>query len=94
MKEMRSRQTTWKTGLLILLLGSCISHAEDLHRLYREDYKEFFSQWKVRLSILAWSVTVPLYTLEDGLSDLTLELHLTRSPAMGYAIEVDNLQVP
>ncbi len=49
----------------------------------------------VRISssdVPAWSVYVSLWTLEEGLSDLTLELTVYESPA-GYRVEVDNLHV-
>jgi hypothetical protein len=44
----------------------------------------------------AWSVVAPLYTQEEGLSDLSLELTLTRDPQAlpyGYRIALDNLHV-
>ena len=40
-----------------------------------------------------WSVNVPIYTVEEGMSDLTLELSLINSPLELYKIEVDNLHV-
>jgi hypothetical protein len=40
-----------------------------------------------------WSVNVPIYTSEEGMSDLTLELSLIDSPSEFYKIEVDNLHV-
>ena len=44
----------------------------------------------------AWSVVVPLYTLEEGLSDLSLELTLERdpqTPPYGFRAEIDGLHV-
>jgi hypothetical protein len=40
----------------------------------------------------AWSVRVPLWTLEEGRSDLTLELTATDASA-GVVIELDDLRV-
>ena len=40
-----------------------------------------------------WSVNVPIYTSEEGKSDLTLELSLIDSTSDIYKIEVDNLHV-
>jgi hypothetical protein len=42
-----------------------------------------------------WSVVAPLYTLEEGLSDLSLELTLVRDSGakFGYRVELDNLHV-
>jgi len=40
-----------------------------------------------------WSVYVPIYTAEEGMSDLTLELSLKDTPSEFYQIEVDNLHV-
>jgi hypothetical protein len=40
-----------------------------------------------------WSVYVPIYTTEEGMSDLTLELTLKDNPSELYQIEVDNLHV-
>lgn len=40
-----------------------------------------------------WSVYVPIYTAEEGLSDLTLELSLIDNPSELYQIQIDNLHV-
>ena len=40
-----------------------------------------------------WSVRVPLWTREDGRSDLTLELTVREQPSGRYAVEVDDLHV-
>ncbi len=40
-----------------------------------------------------WSVYVPIYTEEEGRSDLTLELSLTDTGSELYNIEIDNLHV-
>jgi hypothetical protein len=40
-----------------------------------------------------WSVNVPVFTLEEGKSDLTLELTIIESPSALYRIEVDDLHV-
>ena len=40
-----------------------------------------------------WSIHVPLYTDEEEMSDLTLELSLIDTPAGLYKVEVDNLHV-
>ena len=42
----------------------------------------------------AWSVNVPLWTAEEGRSDLTLQLTVHADPAAGYRVEIDNLLVP
>jgi hypothetical protein len=41
---------------------------------------------------LAWSVRAPLWTLEEGRSDLTLELTVTAS-STGAVVELDDLRV-
>ena len=43
-------------------------------------------------SIPAWSVRSPIWTLEEGLSDLTLELTVTEE-ASGLAVELDDIEV-
>lgn len=40
-----------------------------------------------------WAVDVPLWTTEEGRSDLTLQLTVRRAPDGGYAIEIDDLHV-
>ena len=40
-----------------------------------------------------WSVNVPIYTIEEGRSDLTLELTLIDSLSDFYTVEIDNLHV-
>ena len=40
-----------------------------------------------------WSVNVPVYTKEEGKSDLTLELTLKESPSDLYSVEIDGLHV-
>jgi hypothetical protein len=40
-----------------------------------------------------WSVVCPLFTAEEGRSDLSLELRLTQSPGANYTVEVDDLHV-
>ena len=41
----------------------------------------------------AWSVNVPLWTAEEGRSDLTLELTVRTGPDGEYAVEIDDLHV-
>ena len=41
----------------------------------------------------AWSVRVPVFTREEGRSDLTLELTLCEAEAGGYLFELDGLHV-
>jgi hypothetical protein len=41
----------------------------------------------------AWSVDTPLWTAEEGRSDLTLQLTVRAEPGGGYRIEVDDLHV-
>ena len=41
----------------------------------------------------AWSVVVPLFTAEEGRSDLSLELQITRLSDGGYKVEVDDIHV-
>jgi len=40
-----------------------------------------------------WSVYVPLWTLEEGHSDLTLQLTVRPEPDGGHRVEVDDLHV-
>jgi hypothetical protein len=40
-----------------------------------------------------WSVDAPLWTAEEGPSDLTLQLTVRVAPGGGYQIEVDDLHV-
>lgn len=44
-------------------------------------------------SPLEWSVMTPLFTAEEGRSDLSLELSMFEQAAGGYRAEVDNLHV-
>jgi len=41
----------------------------------------------------AWSIRAPLWTVEEGRSDLTLELTIANAPE-GMVIELDDLRVP
>ena len=41
----------------------------------------------------AWSVNVPLWTAEEGRSDLTLQLTVRAGPVGGYDVEIDDLHV-
>ncbi len=55
---------------------------------------EFIDYLAVRSSDpRAWSAVCPLFTVEEGRSDLSLELHLTQSHDASYAIEIDDLHV-
>jgi len=40
-----------------------------------------------------WSVVIPLWTREEGRSDLSLEIIVEDSPAQRYPVEVDDLHV-
>jgi hypothetical protein len=40
-----------------------------------------------------WSVNLPLWTKEEGRSDLTLQMHFTESDGALYAVEIDDLHV-
>jgi hypothetical protein len=40
-----------------------------------------------------WSVVVPLWTKEEGRSDLSLDLTIEDSPASSYSVEIDDLHV-
>ncbi len=40
-----------------------------------------------------WSVVAPIFTKEEGLSDLSLELSLTENGKPIYEIELDNIRV-
>jgi hypothetical protein len=42
----------------------------------------------------AWSVWIPLFTREEGRSDLTLQITLVQNPSGSYKVEIDNLRVP
>ena len=39
----------------------------------------------------SWSVNLPLWTEEEGRSDLTLEMHFTESDEDIYSVEIDDL---
>ena len=41
----------------------------------------------------AWFVDVPLWSREEGRSDLTLQLRLVAAPAGGYRVELEDLHV-
>lgn len=41
----------------------------------------------------AWSVQCPIFTVEEGLSDLTLELRLQRGKSDNYEVTLDGLHV-
>lgn len=40
-----------------------------------------------------WSVVAPIFTKEEGLSDLSLELSITDNGQPVYEIEIDNIRV-
>jgi len=40
-----------------------------------------------------WSVVAPIFTKEEGLSDLSLELSITENGKPVYEIELDNIRV-
>ena len=42
----------------------------------------------------AWSVWVPLWTAQEGQSDLTLQLTVRAESATRFRVEIDNLLVP
>jgi hypothetical protein len=44
-------------------------------------------------SLKSWSVNLPLWTNEEGRSDLTLEMRFIESEAAIYAVEIDDLHV-
>jgi hypothetical protein len=41
----------------------------------------------------SWSVNLPLWTKEEGRSDLTLEMRFTESETAIYSVEIDDLHV-
>ena len=41
----------------------------------------------------SWSVVAPVYTMEEGLSDLSLEMTLTQIDADLLKVELDNIHV-
>lgn len=41
----------------------------------------------------AWSVVVPLFTLEEGRSDLSLELSMAEVEAGTYEVQIDDIHV-
>ena len=41
----------------------------------------------------SWSVNVPIWTAEEGVSDLTLELTVRAGPSGAYDVEIDDLHV-
>jgi hypothetical protein len=42
---------------------------------------------------LQWSVVVPLFTQEEGRSDLSLELSLSEQANGGHSVEIDDIHV-
>ena len=46
-----------------------------------------------RADVPSWSVDAPLWSAEEGLSDLTLQLTVRVAPDGGYQIEIDDLHV-
>ena len=44
-------------------------------------------------AVRRWSVNVPLWSVEEGRSDLTLELTVVESPSGNFEIQVDGLHV-
>jgi hypothetical protein len=40
-----------------------------------------------------WAVDVPLWSLQEGPSDLTLQLHLTEQSSGAFSVEIDDLHV-
>jgi hypothetical protein len=42
---------------------------------------------------IQWSVVVPLFTREEGRSDLSLELSMFEQTAGGYSVEIDDIHV-
>ncbi len=41
----------------------------------------------------AWSVNVPLWSVSEGRSDLTLQLTVAEIPGGGFSVEIDDLHV-
>lgn len=66
-------------GTLILLPEVALDKV-DVYEVERSDPQE-------------WAVDVDLYTQEEGLSDLTLQLTLRESNAPLYKVEIDDLHV-
>ena len=48
---------------------------------------------KVKTTPDTWSVTVPIFTTEEGRSDLTLEVTMTKTDEPLCNVEIDNLHV-
>jgi hypothetical protein len=46
-----------------------------------------------RPGLPSWAVVVPMWTREEGRSDLSLELTVRQSPHGGYTLEIDDLHV-
>lgn len=44
-------------------------------------------------AVRRWSVNLPLWSVEEGRSDLTLELTVIECPGGAFALEVDGLHV-
>lgn len=44
-------------------------------------------------AVRRWSVNLPLWSVEEGRSDLTLELTVIERPSGAFALEVDGLHV-
>jgi hypothetical protein len=59
-----------------------------------DDYARYVDYVAVRgSSPAAWSVVAPLFTAEEGLSDLSLELTLVSSGSGSYEVEIDGIRV-
>jgi len=41
----------------------------------------------------AWAVLVPLWTREEGMSDLSMEATVVESPGGGVSVVIDNIHV-
>lgn len=78
--------------------------AEDIERAVRE-YRFAVAAWPhaqdLPMDVVeingasprAWSVQATAYTLEEGRSDLTLEMTLIENEAKQFRVELDNLHV-
>ena len=68
-------------------------YGREIISLPKEGYKKLDIIEVTDSSPKEWSVNVPIYTSEEGMSDLTLELLLIDSLSDLYNIEVDDLHV-
>lgn len=69
------------------------THGHTLQSLPETSYAELDVIRVIRATCPTWSITVPLWTIEEGRSDLTLECTVIDNGLPELDIEIDNLHV-